>query len=73
MEPMPTLQERLDRAIKTYDDWINGERVSSYTDSNGQKVDYSGANLIQLRSHIRTLKAELAGHTDETPSPIYPY
>ncbi len=73
MEPMPTLQERLNRAMKTYDDWMNGERVSSFTDSDGLKVDYSAANLIQLRSHIQRLKAEIAGHTDETPRPIYPY
>ena len=73
MESIPTLQERIARAERTYDDWINGERVSSYTDADGSKVDYSGANLVQLRNHIRALKSELAGHPDNSPRPIYIY
>lgn len=63
MADCATINDRLARARATYDDWMNGQYVSSFTDQNGERVTYGGSGLSRLRGYIADLEAELAGCT----------
>lgn len=63
MADCTTIDARLAKARATYDSWMNGEFVSSFTDQNGERVTYSSGGLSRLQSYIAQLEAEKAGCT----------
>lgn len=58
MPDCTTIDARLARARQTYDDWMNGEKVSRFVDQNGESVSYSVGGQSRLESYIAKLEAE---------------
>lgn len=55
-----TIDARLAKARATYDNWMNGEYVSRFTDQNGETVSYSQGGMGRLTAYIAKLEAEKA-------------
>lgn len=55
-----TIDARLAKARATYDNWMNGEYVSRFTDQNGETVSYSQGGMSRLTAYIAKLEAEKA-------------
>lgn len=58
MADCSTIDARLAKARGTYDNWMNGEMVSRFTDQNGETVSYSLEGVKRLDAYIRRLEAE---------------
>lgn len=55
-----TIDARLAKARATYDNWMNGEYVSRFTDQNGETVSYSSGGMSRLTAYIAALENEKA-------------
>lgn len=58
-EQIATLQRRLAQAEEAYHSLQMGGAVASFTDQNGERVEYRAANRTQLISYISNLRAQL--------------
>lgn len=68
MADCSTIKARLDRAQATYENWVNGEYVSSFTDQNGERVTYSSGGMSRLTALIAKLEGDLAACQGATPA-----
>ncbi len=56
-----TTAEKLVEAERAYHEIMSGQAVNRFVDQNGEQIQYSRANVMQLRAYIAELKALLAG------------
>lgn len=59
---MATLAEQLTEARAAYHRLQLGELAVSFTDQNGERVEYNRASAPRLAAYITELERQLAGH-----------
>lgn len=60
---MATPAEQLAQAKAAYHALMTGQAAVSFTDSNGERVEYNWASADKLAAYIQTLAATVAGQT----------
>lgn len=65
-----TLEEKLAEAESVYHDWSIGKVVRSFTDQNGERVEYSMEGMRRLAAYIADLKSQL-GQTSSRPMQVH--
>lgn len=58
---MATLQEQLTEARATYHRLQLGESAVSFTDQNGEKIEYRAATVQKLAAYINDLERQIRG------------
>jgi hypothetical protein len=63
---MPTLDELIAEAKDAYHRLMTGAAAVSFTDQNGERVEYQAANAARLAAYITTLEAQATGARPHT-------
>jgi hypothetical protein len=71
MEPeaLVKLKLAIGRAEAAYEDLMLGKAVRSFTDQNGERVEYGATNKGQLYAYIQSLRAQLPDATVQSYTP----
>jgi hypothetical protein len=56
-----SLQDRLDQAEAAYHDLMIGKSAKVFVDQNGERVEFTMADAVNLRRYVEALRAEVAG------------
>lgn len=66
------LRTRLQKAQVAYDDLILGKSVRVLVDQNGERVEFTSANVGRLSAYISWLADQVARHCGDDTSSVAP-
>lgn len=66
-----TIAEDLTDAQEQYHALLTGQKVRVVVDQNGERVEFTSANIGRLASYIDRLKAQIAGRSSLGPARVY--